>query len=76
MMLLSKDAPALASSVNIGAFNLGNAIGAAAGALVLQMGLGYEMIPMTGGVIALLRLLLVLWQCRRECRKLQLVIQQ
>ncbi|HCH49566.1 MAG TPA: MFS transporter [Proteus sp.] len=67
VMLLSKDAPALASSVNIGAFNLGNAIGAAAGGVVLQMGLGYSMVPIAGGIIALLGLLLVLWQCRREC---------
>lgn len=54
------DAPALASSVNIGAFNLGNALGAAAGGAALSLGLGYTAIAPVGGVLALLALALVL----------------
>ena len=41
VMSVAHEAPGLASSVNIGAFNLGNAVGAA-GALVLDLGWGYS----------------------------------
>ncbi len=58
VMDVAKEAPALASSVNIGAFNLGNALGAMAGALVLTAGLGYAMVVIVGGLIALSGLLL------------------
>ncbi len=40
VMSVAHEAPGLASSVNIGAFNLGNAVGAAAGALVTRFRLG------------------------------------
>lgn len=58
----AQDAPALASSVNIGAFNLGNAVGAAAGGAALSMGLDYRWIGPVGGLLALLSVLLVLWR--------------
>lgn len=61
VMQAASDAPALVSSVNIGAFNLGNAIGAFAGGLVLRAGWGYAAIPIAGAVIALLGLLVVLF---------------
>lgn len=64
VMQAASDAPGLASSVNIGAFNLGNAIGAAAGGAVLSLGLGYGAVPMAGGVLAALGLALV-WLGRR-----------
>lgn len=54
------DAPALASSVNIGAFNMGNALGAAIGGGVLSMGLGYAWIAPIGGLLALGGVALVL----------------
>lgn len=52
VMQAASEAPGLASSVNIGAFNLGNAIGAAAGGAVLSAGLGYVAVPIVGGVLA------------------------
>jgi DHA1 family inner membrane transport protein len=60
VMQAATDAPALASSVNIGAFNLGNAIGAFAGGVVLREGWGYAAILGAGAVIALLGFLVVL----------------
>lgn len=61
VMRVAHDAPGLASSVNIGAFNLGNALGAAAGSAVLSAGLGYAFIPVVGALIAVLALLIVLY---------------
>jgi len=60
------DAPALASSVNIGAFNLGNAMGAAAGGAALSLGWGYASIAPVGGVLALAALALVLLSGRSK----------
>jgi DHA1 family inner membrane transport protein len=62
VMRAAVEAPGLASSVNIGAFNLGNAIGAAMGAAVLSAGLGYAAVMYGGAVLAMLALLLVLWK--------------
>jgi len=49
----AQDAPALASSLNIGAFNLGNALGAAVGAAIIDAGWGLPWVPMAGAVLAL-----------------------
>ncbi len=53
-------APSLASAMNIGAFNLGNAIGAALGGAVIDAGLGYPAVPVAGAVMAALGLALLL----------------
>lgn len=66
VMRVASDAPGLSSSVNIGAFNLGNALGAAAGGAVIQAGLGLNMVPVMGATIAGLGLLLVVLSSRRE----------
>ncbi|WP_410567633.1 MFS transporter [Acinetobacter sp. H1(2024)] len=66
VMSVAHEAPGLASSVNIGAFNLGNAVGAAAGAVVLDLGLGYNAVSFAGALLAGLGLLLVLFQIKRE----------
>lgn len=55
----AKDAPAMASSLNIGAFNMGNALGAAVGAALIQAGLSYEWVPVAGAILALTALALV-----------------
>ncbi|WP_419710517.1 MFS transporter [Pseudomonas sp. NFX224] len=60
VMGAAKDAPSLASSVNIGAFNLGNASGAALGGAVIATGFGYSAVVMTGALIAALALIIVL----------------
>lgn len=65
VMRVAADAPGLASSINIGAFNLGNAIGAAVGGAVISMGLGYAAVPVAGGLLAASGLGLV-WLGRRH----------
>lgn len=52
VMQAASEAPGLASSINVGAFNLGNALGAAVGAGVISLGLGYAAIPIAGGLLA------------------------
>ncbi|OZI40547.1 MFS transporter [Bordetella genomosp. 1] len=64
VMRAASDAPGLASSVNVGAFNLGNAVGAAAGGAVISAGMGYAAVPIVGALIAAAGLLLVLAQVR------------
>jgi DHA1 family inner membrane transport protein len=65
VMAAAGDAPNLASSVNIGAFNLGNAIGAAVGGAVIAGGLGYPAVSIAGAIAAGLGLLLALVLTRR-----------
>lgn len=48
VMQAAADAPNLASSVNIGAFNLGNAIGAAVGGGVIALNWGYPAVALAG----------------------------
>jgi len=67
VMEAAKAAPNLASAVNIGAFNLGNAIGAALGGAVINAGFGYPAISLAGAAMAALGLLMVLgfaWRSR------------
>ena len=59
VMEAAKAAPNLASAVNIGAFNLGNAIGAALGGAVIDAGLGYPAISVAGAIMAALGLVMV-----------------
>jgi MFS transporter, DHA1 family, inner membrane transport protein len=66
VMQAAAAAPGLASSVNVGAFNLGNALGAALGGAVLSAGLGYAAVPVAGGVMAAGGLLLVLAAAARR----------
>lgn len=62
VMSVAHEASGLASSVNIGAFNLGNAIGAAAGGAVLSLGLNYTAVSMIGAALAGIGLILVFIQ--------------
>jgi len=52
VMQAAAQAPGLASSVNVGAFNLGNAVGAALGGAVIGQGLGYAAVPIVGALLA------------------------
>jgi len=52
VMQAAAQAPGLASSVNVGAFNLGNALGAALGGVVIGQGLGYASVPLVGAALA------------------------
>lgn len=69
VMRAAVEAPGLASSVNIGAFNLGNAIGAAAGAAVLSLGGGYAAVAMAGAGFSVIALLLVAQTMRSAGRR-------
>jgi len=60
VMEAAADAPNLASAVNIGAFNLGNAIGAAVGGGVIGLGLGFPAVSIAGAAMALAGLAIVL----------------
>ena len=57
---MAKGAPNLASTLNQGAFNLGNALGAGLGGLVLTAGYGYPRLSSASAAIALLALLVAL----------------
>ncbi len=49
-----QEAPHLTSTLNIGAFNVGNALGAWVGGLVLTLGYGLTSVPIAAGVLAFL----------------------
>jgi len=69
VMQAASDAPSLASSINIGAFNVGNAIGAGLGGAAIKLGVSYDLVPILGGLTALVALALI--QLSRRHLKLQ-----
>ena len=75
VMSVAHEAPGLASSVNIGAFNLGNALGAAAGGAVLSMNMSYAMVSTTGAVLTAVGLVLVFIQMKMSKESIQQPIQ-
>ena len=60
VMEAASEAPNLASAMNIGAFNLGNAIGAALGGAVINAGLGYPAVSVAGAAMAVAGLAMLL----------------
>ncbi|MCZ2495847.1 MFS transporter [Xylophilus sp. Kf1] len=60
VMQAAAGAPGLASSVNVGAFNLGNALGAGVGGAVISADFGYAAVPVAGAVLAAIGLVIVL----------------
>lgn len=68
VMAAAGSAPNLASALNIGAFNLGNAIGAVIGGAILNANLGYPAVPLAGAFMATCGLVLVLLLRRRGLR--------
>ena len=69
VMQSAAQAPGLASSVNVGAFNLGNALGAVLGGAVLSLGLGYAAVPLVGAALAASALALVWLGGRRTAQR-------
>ena len=65
VMEAAADAPNLASAMNIGAFNLGNAIGAALGGGVIGAGLGLPAVSLAGAGMAAAALAMLLAFRRR-----------
>lgn len=53
VMIFGKAAPNLVATLNIGAFNVGNALGAWIGGLVISEGLGLRAVPLAAGALAL-----------------------
>ncbi|MFE7511530.1 MFS transporter [Streptomyces sp. NPDC057540] len=62
----AQGAPTLASAVNIGAFNLGNALAAWLGGLVIAAGFGWTAPNWVGAALAGAALLLALWSAALE----------
>lgn len=65
VMDAASDAPNFASAMNIGAFNLGNAIGAALGGGVIGAGLGLPTVSLAGAAMAAVALAMLLAFRRR-----------
>lgn len=66
VMTAASSAPNLASAINIGAFNLGNALGAVIGGAVIGAGLGYRAVAFSGALLAGCGFVLVLVLQRRK----------
>jgi DHA1 family inner membrane transport protein len=54
----ARRAPNLASTLNQGAFNLGNALGASLGGIVLAAGYSYRILPLLGALVAMVVIVL------------------
>lgn len=70
----AKGAPNLASTLNQGAFNLGNAMGASLGGVALTAGYGYLSLPLVGAAVAAVCFgigAFTVWWERREARLLE-----
>jgi DHA1 family inner membrane transport protein len=67
-------APNLASTLNQGAFNLGNASGATLGGMLLTAGLSYRQLPIASGVVTLCTIALALISARLD-RKHRIVVE-
>ena len=69
----ASDAPNLASAMNIGAFNLGNAIGAALGGAVIHLGLGLPAVSLAGAATSVAGIILLML-FNRQKRQRELVM--
>jgi len=59
-------APNLASTLNQGAFNFGNATGASLGGMMLTAGCTYRQLPIASGIVTLVTLLLALFSAHLD----------
>ncbi|MDH4584713.1 MFS transporter [Pseudomonas sp. BN415] len=64
-------APNLVSTLNIGAFNVGNALGAWVGGLVISQGFGLTTVPLAAAVLAILALIATLLTFSNRTPELQ-----
>lgn len=62
----ARRAPNLASTLNQGAFNMGNAIGASLGGLALTWGFGYRALPWFGAGIMAIVIVMSFWAVRLD----------
>jgi DHA1 family inner membrane transport protein len=75
VVTFGKDAPNLVSTLNIGAFNVGNALGAWVGGVVIEQGLGLTRVPLAAGGLALIALILTVLTFS-QARKSSLAVSQ
>jgi DHA1 family inner membrane transport protein len=66
----ARRAPNLASTLNQGAFNLGNALGASLGGVVLAAGYSYRILPFVAAGVAVVVIVLALLAIRLDARRL------
>jgi DHA1 family inner membrane transport protein len=59
----------MASSLNIGAFNLGNALGAWLGGMVISQGLGLSALPWVAALVPASAFVVALWSLARDRRE-------
>ena len=62
----ARNAPNLASTLNQGAFNMGNALGASLGGLALTWGYGYRTLPLFGAAIMVIVIVLAVVAIRLD----------
>ncbi|MDD1015322.1 MFS transporter [Pseudomonas rubra] len=72
VVTFGKAAPNLVSTLNIGAFNLGNALGAWVGGTVIAQGLGLTRVPLAAAALAVLALIVTLITFSQGGNKAQL----
>jgi DHA1 family inner membrane transport protein len=65
----ARGAPNLASTLNQGAFNLGNALGASLGGIMLTAGIGYRYLSLGSAAVAGVALVVALVALRAERRE-------
>ena len=65
----ARGAPNLASTLNQGAFNLGNALGASLGGIMLTAGIGYRYLSLGSAAVAGVALMVALFALRVERRE-------
>ena len=68
VVTFGKAAPNLVSTLNIGAFNIGNALGAWVGGSVIAHGFGLTSVPLAAAALAILALLVTLITFRQSGR--------
>ena len=66
VVTFGKEAPNLVSTLNIGAFNVGNALGAWVGGSVIARGFGLTSVPLAAGALAVLALIVTLITFRQS----------
>ncbi len=66
MVTYGKAAPNLVSTLNIGAFNVGNALGAWVGGSVIAHGFGLTRVPLAAAALAVLALVVTLITFRQN----------
>jgi len=69
VVIYGKNAPNLVSTLNIAAFNVGNALGAWVGGVVIARGMGLPIVPLAAGMLAFLGFILCAITFRRAARK-------